>query len=880
MKQKQFMEKCIFAIFFIAFAFILFACGDKTSEYEVIFKDYDGTVLKELVVEEGEDAIAPSNPAREGYVFTGWDTAYDDISSDLIVTAEYVRASYTVVFKDYDGSILKTMDVLHGDSAVAPSDPYREGFDFAGWDISLENITSDTNITANYTEENLWMYEKSDGKVTILGYEDDTITNLVIPNTIEGLPVTHIDDEAFYQFSLLQSIDLPNTLQSIGDRSFSQNTALESITIPNSVIEIGSQAFYNARSVVTLTFEDGCQLSTIPLKAFYGLSSLTSLIIPNSIISIGESAFEGSSSLISLVVPANVQTIGSKAFKDAIAIEEITLSSGLTSIGSQAFEALGLVTTLVVPDSVEDIGEGAFGGMNALTEITLPFMGRNREYSFSKFGYAFGDYYDSGKSYYADSYYLPNTLETVTLTDISSIASNAFYEAEKIKQIIIHGEVTTIGSRAFAYTTDLTSITFDEEFLLESIGDEAFHYSGIQSIQLPETLQTIGMYAFADTSLTSITIPSAITSISQCAFYNIPTLTEVIFEEESELVEIGNDAFGRAVLLQSIIFPEGLTAIGESAFEYNESLTTIVVPDTVESIGKYAFANTTSLTSITLPFVGTNRAAIGNDGKFGYIFGDYHFDTTGTYSADFFYYPLSLKEVTITDADFIRYAAFKDVYTLEKITLPFIGHEGSTDDDIGGLFGYIFGRETFNTTHMYSAYECWYPKALKEIVITGGSIVDYAAFGLATSLESITLPESIMSIGISAFYGCTALVSVNIPHSITSISQYTFYDCYSLESITIPEGVTIINDEAFYGCASLISVYIPNTVTMIRISAFDGASSLESVYIPESVTYIGDYAFGYCDSLTIYAEVSSQPNAWSQSWNSAGRPVYWNSERP
>ncbi|MGN0855193.1 MAG: leucine-rich repeat domain-containing protein, partial [Kiritimatiellia bacterium] len=97
--------------------------------------------------------------------------------------------------------------------------------------------------------------------------------------------------------------------------------------------------------------------------------------------------------------------------------------------------------------------------------------------------------------------------------------------------------------------------------------------------------------------------------------------------------------------------------------------------------------------------------------------------------------------------------------------------------------------------------------------------------------------------------GCTSLTSVTIPDSVTSIGNYAFYYCTSLTSVTIPDSVTSIGASAFYGCISLTGVTIPNSVESIGDSAFSGCTSLTSVTIPDSVESIGNYAFARCSGL-------------------------------
>ena len=177
--------------------------------------------------------------------------------------------------------------------------------------------------------------------------------------------------------------------------------------------------------------------------------------------------------------------------------------------------------------------------------------------------------------------------------------------------------------------------------------------------------------------------------------------------------------------------------------------------------------------------------------------------------------------------------------------------------------------------------EVTYMNRTRKVTSIGSDAFKYS------SLTSVTIPNSVTSIGSYAFESCYSLTSVTIPNSVTSIGDGAFQGCHGLTSVTIsditawlsisfagsesnplcyayhlflngeevkdltiPNSVTSIGDYTFSGCSSLTSVTIPSSVTSIGHSAFDWCSSLASVNIPSSVTTIGDYAFQRCSSLT------------------------------
>lgn len=120
--------------------------------YTVTFKDYDGSVLKETTVNHGSSVTAPT-ASRTGYTFTGWSGGdYTNVTSDMTLTAEYTINSYTVKFEDYDGTqIGVTQTVEYNEMPTPPADPTREGYTFKEWSPQVDVATKDVTYKATYT---------------------------------------------------------------------------------------------------------------------------------------------------------------------------------------------------------------------------------------------------------------------------------------------------------------------------------------------------------------------------------------------------------------------------------------------------------------------------------------------------------------------------------------------------------------------------------------------------------------------------------------------------------------------------------------------------------------------------------------------------------
>ena len=433
---------------------------------------------------------------------------------------------------------------------------------------------------------------------------------------------------------------------------------------------------------------------------------------------------------------------------------------------------------------------------------------------------------------------------------VTKIGDYTFRYCEYLTSITIPNSVTSIGKHAFYGCESLTSVIIGNSVM--SIGNNAFFGCiSLLSITIPNSVISIEDWAFSEcNSLTSITIPNSVTSIGDYAFRFCGSLTYITIP--NSVKNIGDGAFWYCYSLTSITIPNSVISLGALAFGNCTSLTTIAIPDSITYIENKTFENCTSLTSVTIPSSVTD---VGSD-----VFNNcYNLDTIycnamtppsvfrewsfANYDA-VLYVPCEALDAYKADA---IWGKFSDIQCIEEKDNNKIFYTTSNGDVI--TFAYLpdaFGANLISNTYENGVGTITFDAPVTKI----GDDAFHSYGGEDENLTSITIPNSVTSIGKLAFCNCSFLTSIIIPNNVTSIEASAFADCSSLTSISIGDNVLSIGDGAFANCSSLVSVTIPNTVTSIGNTAFNNCLSLTSISIGNHVSSIGDYAFGYCYSLT------------------------------
>ncbi|MBR2743283.1 MAG: leucine-rich repeat protein [Clostridia bacterium] len=383
-------------------------------------------------------------------------------------------------------------------------------------------------------------------------FYDGNGTDLVIPESYEGIPVTCISGFAFMGEDSLTSVTIPSSVTTIGEYAFAECSNLATVTIPEGVTSIGCNAFENCRALTSITIPSS--VTSIDTSVFADCDSLKSIKV-----AAGNTAYTSVDGVLytkdmktllmypggksgAYTVLSGVTSIAEGAFSCCDGITSVEIPEGVTSIGSYAFYTCRNLTSATIPSTAASIGELAFAWCQSLTSINV----------------------DEGNTAYASADGVLFTKDMKTL-------------------------ITCPGGKSGEYTVP-TGVT--------AISDNAFaSCAGLTSVTIPSTVTNIGVFAFAwCEGLTSVTIPEGVMIIDSGAFNGCTGLTSVTLP--SSVMKLGSYVFYECTRLKSISIPSGIMNIGDFTFNGCTGLTSITMPASVMSIDFSAFHGCSSLKDV------------------------------------------------------------------------------------------------------------------------------------------------------------------------------------------------------------------------------------------------------------------------------------------
>lgn len=339
-----------------------------------------------------------------------------------------------------------------------------------------------------------------------------------------------------------------------------------------------------------------------------------------------------------------------------------------------------------------------------------------------------------------------------------------------------------------------------------TIAKSSFSSSSLSSIIIPDSVTVIEGYGFRNcTSLASITIPDSVTTIENYALYGCTSLTNASLG--NNLTSIGNSTFENCSSLKNVTLGNSVNTIGENVFKDCTSLTSIIIPDSVTAIGDSVFSGCHSLILVT---IGNNVATIGQSA---------------------FYNCINLMNITIpASVTAIGDWSFSRCSNLTEITVDVANSTFSSKD------GVLFNKA------QTSLIQCPENKTGSYSIPNGVTNIVAGAFNPCL-LTNITIPNSVITIGNSAFRSSPNLSSIVIPNSVTSTGTAVFMDCVSLMDVIIGNGLPTIEQSTFSGCDKLTTITFGSSITSVGWFAFSDCSNLETAYFEGDAPYASNSYF-------------------------------------
>ncbi|HJJ00621.1 MAG TPA: leucine-rich repeat protein [Coriobacteriaceae bacterium] len=519
------------------------------------------------------------------------------------------------------------------------------------------------NDAGEWVEYATYEYDLDDvGNATITKYHGNTRA-LIIPDELDGHKVVGIGSNSFKSNAYLMTVQIPDSVTSMGDFAFAYCPALSSVNLPASLKTLGAAAFRDDDAIASVTvpaslescgdfvsyggpfnecdglkevrFERGT--TRVAYNLLSDCTGIESIAVPEGVTVIEGGAFDNCPRLASVSLPSTLTEIGANAFRGCASLATIKIPDSVTSMGDFAFAYCPALSSVNLPASLKTLGAAAFRDDDAIASVTVPASLESC-----------GDFVSYGGPFNECDGLKEVRFERGT----TRVAYNLLSDCTGIESIAVPEGVTVIEGGAFDNCPRLASVSLPST--LTEIGANAFRgCASLATIKIPDSVTSMGEYVFARctslktmtinqgqknlpantfqgcTSLTSVSLPNSLTAIRNGAFDSCKSLASISIPPDVDTIESG--AFRDCDALKKIVLPNSITSLGTQAFydcdaltdvtlstalteipsetfRHCDSLASIVLPYQVAKIGNNAFAECTKLTGITIPKATTSIA--------------------------------------------------------------------------------------------------------------------------------------------------------------------------------------------------------------------------------------------------------------------------------
>ena len=628
-------------------------------------------------------------------------------------------------------------------------------------------------IPEKENNEDWFVFDASTGAIT--GYREYH-AYVEIPETIGGVPVKSVAENAFRSDYSFYGIVFPEGLELIDAGAFAYASSLAYVKFPTTLKTIGDDAFFSAQ-IGRIDWSEG--LEEIGARAFqYDKSAILSL--PETVKTIGESAFEGSW------------------------CQELYLGGNVESIGSRAFSGTPLNYLVFDLYAPIDIAPDAFVETD-VADLDLPW-----DCSFEN--------RDAYAELLKDQ--CPDCTVWINNPDSAGVAEFPVNETEITT---IEDGVWTVynGSQA-----DLTVWTVYDEIKVTALGDGLFKGNKTIRSFYPHHcgwFTTIGAEAFADSSVEYVELFGSITEIGDEAFRNCTNITELTLPES--LTTIGSGALEGCTGITELTLPESLTTIGAGAFKGCTGIAELTLPASLTSIGSGALEGCTGLEKLTVccdpAILPEDMADVLTSIDEVYISAD----ATGA----------QVRQLSALVGrpwyDPVPREGEPQSRFVEMPYEPLPGDDFWYDEEYSRLDAYqgyelnlILPREIDGV----------------QLTMIGGGMMNRASYGDNYDVElpvvSVVIPENYTEIPAYAFSNCDTLETVICYAPIENLSDGTFKGCTNLREVIFVNGVRSLGDYVFSDCLSLEAVYLGAYVENASESAFQDEFGVEYFALEDCIT--------------------------------------------